>query len=192
MAKPAGRSALQQHASCSQVGRPGEQLHPQSLPSHAAERVPELGMGQAGEELSQLPTSARTLDFGRLARPSSRLDSAVFWVFHTVVRLFFRICFRFRIEGAPPKSGGYVLVANHTSFLDPLLLGASLRRRVVYLMTETVWRSKSTGWFYRWNRSITLSARGGNVTPCAWHGMFSSRSALSGSFRKGASAATAS
>lgn len=119
-------------------------------------------MGQAGEELSQLATSVRALDFGRLARPSSRLDSAVFWMLHTVVRLIFRICFRFRVEGAPPKSGGYVLVANHTSFLDPLLLGASLRRRVVYLMTETVWRSKSMGWFYRWNRSIPLSARGGN------------------------------
>lgn len=79
-----------------------------------------------------------------------------------VVRLAFRVLFRFRIEGAPPKKGGYVLVANHSSFLDPLILGASLRRRVVYLMTETVWRSNSTGWFYRWNRSIPLSARGGN------------------------------
>lgn len=119
-------------------------------------------MGQAGEELGQLSATVRALDYGRLVIPPSRPDNALFWVFHAVVRLVFRLIFRFRIEGAPPKAGGYVLVANHCSFLDPLILGASLRRRVVYLMTETVWRSRKTGWFYRWNRSIPLSVRGGN------------------------------
>lgn len=94
-------------------------------------------------------------------RPS-RLDDAVYWIFRTFVRLFFRICFRMRIEGAPPKTGAYVLVANHASFLDPLILGAAPNRRAIFLMTETVWRSKSTHWFYRWMRSIPLSTRGGN------------------------------
>jgi len=90
------------------------------------------------------------------------LDNAVFWVFHAVVSTLLWIFFRSRVHGAPPATGGYVIAANHTSFLDPLLVGSSLRRRVVYLMTETVWRSASAGWFYRWNRSIPLSARGGN------------------------------
>jgi len=115
--------------------------------------LPERGSG---------PEEARVIDYGRMATSPSRLDNVVFWVFHTIVRLAFRILFRMRIEGGPPKSGGYVLVANHSSFLDPLILGASLSRRVIYLMTETVWRSKSTHWFYHWNRSIPLSARGGN------------------------------
>lgn len=102
------------------------------------------------------------IDWDRLAQKPGRLSNALFWVFHAVVRTAFRLLFRYRVEGRPPASGGYVLAANHGSFMDPLFLGASLRRRVVFLMTETVWRSGSGGWFYRWNRAIPLSARGGN------------------------------
>tara|TARA_R110002072_G_scaffold67163_3_gene165086 strand:+ start:86980 stop:87771 length:792 start_codon:yes stop_codon:yes gene_type:complete len=108
------------------------------------------------------PASGSAIDYGRLSTPPGGFDNAIFWLFHFVVRTLFQLLLRLRVEGAPPASGGYVLAANHTSFLDPLILGASLRRRVVYLMTETVWRSASSGWFYRWNRSIPLSARGGN------------------------------
>ena len=72
-----------------------------------------------------------------------------------------RLATRMRVEGAPP-SGACVLAANHTSFLDPVLLGASCQRRVVFLMTEVIWRSPTFGWFYRWNRAIPLSTRGGN------------------------------
>lgn len=102
------------------------------------------------------------IDYERLATPPGRWDDALFWGFHAAVGLGLRVCFRYRVEGAPPAEGGFVIAANHASFLDPLLLGASLRRRVTYLMAQTVWRSASFGWFYRWNRAIPLSARGGN------------------------------
>jgi 1-acyl-sn-glycerol-3-phosphate acyltransferase len=55
-----------------------------------------------------------------------------------------------------------VLAANHTSFVDPLVLGAVTRARIFYLMTEVVWRSRALGWFYRWNRAIPIRSRGGN------------------------------
>lgn len=102
------------------------------------------------------------IDYDRLAAPPGKLDDALFWAFRAGVRAFLRLGFRFRVEGAPPSSGGYVLCANHASFLDPLILGSSVRRRVIYMMTETVWRSRATGWFYRWMRTIPLSTRGGN------------------------------
>jgi len=109
-----------------------------------------------------LAARVRAIDYGRLSVPPSRFDNACFWAFRGLVRLTFWLFWRMRVDGAPPESGGYVLVANHSSFLDPLILGASVKRRVIYLMTEPVWRSRSTGWFYRWNRSIPLSTRGGN------------------------------
>ena len=102
------------------------------------------------------------IDYGRLSTPPPRWDNVLFWAFRAVLGCFLRLYFRFRVEGAPPRSGGYVLAANHASFLDPMVLGCSVRRRVIYMMTETVWRSASAGWFYRWNRTIPLSARGGN------------------------------
>jgi 1-acyl-sn-glycerol-3-phosphate acyltransferase len=107
-------------------------------------------------------TSGPAIDYGRLSKPHGALDNAVFYPFHMLVRMLLGLIFRLRVEGAPPASGGYVLAANHTSFLDPVILGSSVRRRISFLMTETVWRSASSGWFYRWNRSIPLSARGGN------------------------------
>jgi 1-acyl-sn-glycerol-3-phosphate acyltransferase len=106
--------------------------------------------------------SGSAIDYGRLSASPGALDNASFRLFHMVVGSLLRLLFRLRVDGRPPASGGYVLAANHSSFLDPLILGASLRRRVIYMMTETVWRSASSGWFYRWNRSIPLSARGGN------------------------------
>ncbi|MBL8753199.1 MAG: 1-acyl-sn-glycerol-3-phosphate acyltransferase [Planctomycetes bacterium] len=100
--------------------------------------------------------------FHRLSARPSRADDALFRTFHVVFGGCLRAWFRLRREGALPPPGPCVFAANHTSFLDPLVLGAVLPTRLVYLMTETVWRSRSLGWFYRWNRAIPLSARGGN------------------------------
>lgn len=96
-----------------------------------------------------------------VTRPG-RLNELLFWLFWGCVRVALRVLFRLRIEGAPPANGAYVLAANHSSYLDPLVLGGSVRRRVIYLMTEVVYRSRTTGWFYRWNRAIPLSARSPN------------------------------
>ena len=97
-----------------------------------------------------------------LAVPPGACSNAAYWLLWAGLRLVFRICFRLRIEGAPPRAGAFVLAANHASFLDPVLLGTAVGRRVVYLMTAVVWRSPKLGWFYRWNRTIPLAASGGN------------------------------
>lgn len=96
------------------------------------------------------------------AAPPGWLSNALFWPFWLACRLLLRLWFRLRIDGAPPVAGPYVLAANHTSFADPIVLGASLRCRVVFLMTAVVWRSRKMGWFFRWNRAIPLSPRSGN------------------------------
>lgn len=93
-----------------------------------------------------------------------RLDQAAFVAFRVLFGALIRAWFRLRIEGPPPV-GPCVLVANHTSFLDPLLLGSAQPSRIVYLMTEVVWRSPALGWFYRWSKAIPLSTRGQNREP---------------------------
>jgi 1-acyl-sn-glycerol-3-phosphate acyltransferase len=96
------------------------------------------------------------------AAPPGRLNNALFWPFWAACRLGLALWFRLRVVGAPPARGAYVLAANHTSFVDPIVLGAALRRRVAFLMTEVVYRSRSLGWFFRWNHAIPVSVRGGN------------------------------
>ena len=55
------------------------------------------------------------------------------WFYRVVYRLLwtlcnaaFRVYFRLRVENSPTLRGPCVLVANHTSYLDPLLLGAAM------------------------------------------------------------------
>lgn len=97
-----------------------------------------------------------------LAAPPPRWDDGLFAAFRVTFGALLRAWFRIRIEGPGLPSGPCVLAANHTSFIDPLVLGAVVPRRIVYLMTEVVWRSPGFGWFYRWNRAIPVSTRGGN------------------------------
>lgn len=98
----------------------------------------------------------------RWSAPPGRWDDRLFTVFRWTFGSLLRAWFRLRVEGALPVHGPCVLAANHTSFVDPLVLGAATPRRIVYLMTEVVWRSRGLGWFYRWNRAIPLAVRGAN------------------------------
>jgi 1-acyl-sn-glycerol-3-phosphate acyltransferase len=78
------------------------------------------------------------------------------------VRLVARLVFRLRIENPPRLPGAFVVIANHASLVDPLVLGAALGRRSVFLMTVLHFRSAWLGWFYRWQRAIPLALRAAN------------------------------
>ncbi len=53
----------------------------------------------------------------------------------STVRLLGRLCFGLRIHGTEhlPARGGFILAANHVSFIDPPILGCSSPRRLAYL-----------------------------------------------------------
>lgn len=96
------------------------------------------------------------------AEPPGRIGTLLFWPFWFLVAAFNRMWFRLRVEGRPPSTGAFVLAANHGSYVDPVVLGSALRRRVAFLMTEVVWRQPGVHWFCRWNRAIPVAVRGGN------------------------------
>lgn len=109
-----------------------------------------------------MKSAGAAADVPDLVTPPSAWDDRLFAAFRFVFGGLLRAWFRLRVEGPPPPTGACVLAANHTSFVDPLVLGAVCRARIVYLMTEVHWRSRGLGWFYRWNRAIPLRVRGGN------------------------------
>lgn len=65
-------------------------------------------------------------------------------------QLFFVVWFRFRTKGMEnlPPSGALLLI-NHQSFLDPLLVGVGLRRPVSYLARDNLFRVPVVGWVLR-------------------------------------------
>jgi 1-acyl-sn-glycerol-3-phosphate acyltransferase len=48
-----------------------------------------------------------------------------------------------------PATGGALLVANHQSFLDPLIIGLPLERPVSYLARDSLFRVPIVGWILR-------------------------------------------
>jgi 1-acyl-sn-glycerol-3-phosphate acyltransferase len=81
----------------------------------------------------------------------------------TVWQYFFRswFCFwlRFRARGTErlPTGGGALLVINHQSFLDPLLVGAPLSRPVSYLARDSLFRVPLVGTILRNTYVIPIS-----------------------------------
>jgi 1-acyl-sn-glycerol-3-phosphate acyltransferase len=57
----------------------------------------------------------------------------------------------------PPRDGGLLVVANHQSFADPVVLQMAFRRRIRYLMTEDFYDAPVIHWFFRWMRALRVS-----------------------------------
>ncbi len=77
--------------------------------------------------------------------------------------LFYPLLFRWKVLGREnvPKSGGLILVSNHASYLDPLLVGtASPRRPVCFMARDTLWKVPVMNWMITQMRAMPVK-RGG-------------------------------
>ena len=67
------------------------------------------------------------------------------------LRVFFAVWLRYRARGIEhiPATGGGLLLANHLSFLDPLMIGLPLSRPISYLARDNLFRVPLLGWLLR-------------------------------------------
>jgi 1-acyl-sn-glycerol-3-phosphate acyltransferase len=72
------------------------------------------------------------------------LSQGLFWVFSAV-------WLRLRVAGLEhvPREGGGLLLSNHQSFLDPLVIAVRLARPVSYIARTTLFGVPVVGWFLR-------------------------------------------
>ncbi|MCP3919974.1 MAG: MFS transporter [bacterium] len=84
-------------------------------------------------------------------------EFAVRLVLLMTVRVFYRV----RTAGLDklPKSGGALLVANHVSFVDAVLIGAASPRPVHFMMYRPFFDVPLIGWFARRMGAIPVSSR---------------------------------
>jgi 1-acyl-sn-glycerol-3-phosphate acyltransferase len=77
-----------------------------------------------------------------------------FWTFSTL--------FSLRTQGgANVPAGPVLMVSNHQSFMDPVLVGlASTRRRVSFLARETLYKNKKLAWMMRSLDALSIDHRG--------------------------------
>jgi 1-acyl-sn-glycerol-3-phosphate acyltransferase len=59
------------------------------------------------------------------------------------------VFFRLRVIGKEnvPRSGPVIVASNHVSYLDPILVGVSLPRRLNYLAKEEIFKNRFFSWF---------------------------------------------
>ena len=81
--------------------------------------------------------------------PTSR--NWVWMFFQSLMRMIFAVWLRYRARGLElvPKEGGGLVLCNHQSFLDPLLVGMPLQRPVSYLARDSLFRIPVIGWILR-------------------------------------------
>lgn len=83
----------------------------------------------------------------------------------TCFRAMYATYFRWRVYGAEnvPVNGGVILASNHSSFLDPPLVGSGLKRDINYLARESLFRFPGIGTLLRsWN-AVPVDRDGGGA-----------------------------
>ena len=72
-----------------------------------------------------------------------------------------RVVYRFRVRGDEniPASGAAILVCNHVSFVDPVLLMAASPRPIRFIMDHAIFRIPLLGWFFRLAKAIPIAPR---------------------------------
>jgi 1-acyl-sn-glycerol-3-phosphate acyltransferase len=72
-----------------------------------------------------------------------------YWIVWTIAWIIARTVFLMRVKGARnmPRTGPVIVVANHTSHLDPPLVAVALHtRRMGFLAKSELWKSRFLGW----------------------------------------------
>lgn len=83
-----------------------------------------------------------------------------FW--HLMTALVVDQLFSLRTQGARnmPKGGPVLVVANHQSFLDPVICGLAVRRPMIYLARKTLFRNPFFSWMIRSFNAVPIDQEG--------------------------------
>ena len=98
------------------------------------------------------------------------LTAGLLWLwyafFQTLSQLLALLLFRIRVfgRGNVPDRGGTLLISNHQSFLDPVLVGLSLSRHLRYLARDSLFKLAPAGWFIGSLGAIPIHREGTGLT----------------------------
>ncbi|HKU91008.1 MAG TPA: MFS transporter [Steroidobacteraceae bacterium] len=73
--------------------------------------------------------------------------------------VFVNVMYRIRVRGLEniPETGPVLLVSNHVSFMDALVIGGSVRRPVRFVMDHNIFRIPVLGFIFRTARAIPIA-----------------------------------
>ena len=89
-----------------------------------------------------------------------------------VAFLMARFIYRFHVRGDEhiPTKGAAILVCNHVSFIDPVLLMAASPRPIRFIMDHEIFKIPVMGWFFRLAKAIPIAPQ--KVDPATYEQAF--------------------
>jgi len=72
-----------------------------------------------------------------------------YWIFHWIFLAVFRLFFRLEIKGLEhiPEKTNFIIVSNHTSFLDPVVIMAAVPKKIFCIAMRDIYKIQWLGWF---------------------------------------------
>lgn len=69
--------------------------------------------------------------------------------------------YRLKVSGLDhiPEKGAVVIVCNHVSFVDPLIVGGSVRRPVRFVMDYKIYKTPILNWIFRAAKTIPIASK---------------------------------
>lgn len=77
------------------------------------------------------------------------VNPLVYWLARAVLQPFFHLFFRVSRLGREhiPAEGGFIVAANHRSFLDPFIIGIMVRRPIYFVAKRELFTRRPVAWF---------------------------------------------
>ncbi len=87
----------------------------------------------------------------------------VYGVCHYLLRVMFDMFFRGAVVGLDhlPRNGGFLVAANHASFIDPPMIGCQISRQIAYFARKTLWKGGFSSWWLDTVGTIPVDRDGG-------------------------------
>lgn len=81
-----------------------------------------------------------------------------YWLYRPFVIIIMRLCFKLKVDGAEniPEKTNFIVVANHTSFLDPFIIGAAIPQRIFWIAGQELYRPFFVRWFMRSTETLPV------------------------------------
>ena len=102
--------------------------------------------------------------FGATALLNVLVVGYVFWlmpeyIVRLVMLLVTRVVYRLKVRGDAhlPTEGAAILVCNHVSFVDAVILGVVSPRPMVFLMDHRIFKMPALGWLFRALKAIPIA-----------------------------------